>query len=171
MRRREGLRDPFEIADGVTLPPAVYSWDEYNVGLQTGRQHKLGGAVFFRGGHFYDGTRKRVTTVFGWRPSAHFQANLRYQVNDVALPEGNFTTRLLRVELDTAFNSTLSWVNLIQYDNVSNTAELNSRLHWIPQAGREGYIVFDHLLSDSGNGHFSPLTSNATIKFSYTFRF
>lgn len=170
-KRREGLRDPFEISTGVILPAALYSWDSFGVSVQTGRQRKLGGGVFFRGGHFYDGTRKRVGTAFGWRPSAHFQTNLRYEVNRVQLPEGNFTTRLLNLEFDTAFSSTLSWVNLIQYDNVSNSAEFNSRLHWIPRAGREGYIVFDRILSDNGNGHFYPLTSDASIKFSYTFRF
>ena len=171
IQRKEGLRDPFEISTGVTLPPALYSWDEYGISLQTGRQNNVGGGIFYRAGNFYDGTRQRAQFVLGWRPSAHFEANVRYQVDDVSLLEGDFTTRLVRIELDTAFSATLSWVNLIQYDNVSNTAEINSRLHWIPQAGREAYLVLNHLLSDNGYGHFYSATSNVAIKFSYTFRF
>ena len=59
-----------------------------------------------------------------------------------------------------------------QYDNVSNVASLNSRLHWIPQAGREGFIVLNHNASDPNGGRdFHSISSDVSIKFSYTFRF
>jgi hypothetical protein len=169
-KNEEGLREPFEISSGVVLPAATYAFDEYDLSVRTGRQNKVGGGFFFRQGEFYSGTRRRVAGFLGWRPSPHFRSNLEYQVNDVSLPQGDFTTRLVRIELETVFSSTLSWVNLIQYDNVTNTAGINSRLHWIPEAGREGYLVLNRSLEDVG-GRFRSTASEASIKFSYTFRF
>ena len=74
-----------------------------------------------------------------WRPSAFFRGSLSYDFSDVELPfeNGSFEVRLVRAGFDFAFSPTLSWVNLIQYDNVSEVAGINMRLHWIPQAGRE----------------------------------
>ena len=65
-----------------------------------------------------------------------------------------------------------TWVNLIQYDNVSNTAGINMRLHWIPEAGREVFFVINHTLEeDTPDGSFRSTFSDATVKFSYTLRF
>ena len=79
---------------------------------------------------------------------------------------------MVRLSLETAFTSTLSWINLIQYDNVSETVGINSRLHWIPQAGREAYLVLNHNIDDADrDGIYHSSFSELTLKYSYTFRF
>jgi hypothetical protein len=66
----------------------------------------------------------------------------------------------------------VSWVNLLQYDNVSDTIGLSSRLHWIPQAGREVYFVLNHTVEDFDlNDRFHSLGSDVAAKINYTFRF
>jgi hypothetical protein len=76
------------------------------------------------------------------------------------------------LRLEAIFSSTLSWTNVIQYDNVSNRLGLNSRLHWIPQAGREAFVVFNHdSLDTTGNRDFKTESGDLSIKYSYTFRF
>ena len=88
------------------------------------------------------------------------------------LPQGSFITRVLRLRLEAIFSNTLSWTNLIQYDNVSDTVGFNSRLHWIPQAGREAFIVFNHNATDPNGGRdFHSVSADLSLKFSYTFRF
>ena len=84
----------------------------------------------------------------GWRPSIRFRTTLNYTLNDVKLPHGDFTTRLVQLRSDVIFSSTLSWVTLLQYDDISETMGINARLHWIPEAGREAYIVLNHNLQD-----------------------
>ena len=70
------------------------------------------------------------------------------------------------------FSSKLSWINLIQYDDLSETIGVNSRLHWIPQAGREAFLVLNHNLQDyDKDNNFQSSFSEVTIKYSYTFRF
>ena len=63
-------------------------------------------------------------------------------------------------------------MNLIQYDNVSENLGLNSRLHWIPQAGREGFIVLNRNMTDlDRDDSFTPVAADLAAKFSYTWRF
>ena len=97
---------------------------------------------------------------------------IEYSVEDIELPAGNFVVRLTTFRGEYVFSSRLSWVNLIQYDNVSENLGINSRLHWIPQAGREGFIVLNHALSDADkDGTFISTHADISLKFSYTWRF
>jgi hypothetical protein len=97
---------------------------------------------------------------------------LSYEYDDIDLPQGSFDVRLVRVGFDIAFSSTLSWVNLIQYDNLSEVAGINMRLHWIPEAGREVYFVINHNVADPDrDNNFHSTLSDVTAKINYTFRF
>lgn len=171
-REKEGLRRDFEISPGIIIPPGLYSFDRVNLTLRAGNQRRLGGGFFFNDGEFYDGDRTGIAFFSSWRPNRHFRANLQYQYNEIDLPVGSFETRLVRVQLEVAFSSTLSWINLIQYDNISETVGINSRLHWVPQAGREAFLVLNHNLEDfDRDNDFHSNLSEATIKYTYTFRF
>jgi hypothetical protein len=181
---------PFTVSSGVTIPAGTYSFDNVNLQLRSADQRAFGGGMFINKGDFYDGERLSVTTFIGWR-SPHFRSNLNYQYNDVSFPgKGSellangqprcveidcaFVTRVVRLSLETIFSSRLSWVNLIQYDNVSETVGLNSRLHWIPQAGREGFLVLNHNVRDdplTPDSDFHSSFAEVTVKYSYTFRF
>ena len=113
-----------------------------------------------------------MTGRFVWRPSRHFGATVEYEYNDVELPHGDFTTRLFRMRVDWVFSSTLSWVNLIQYDNESEVIGLNSKLHWIPEPGREVFVVLNHNLEDlDRDNSFKSSLSDVALKVNYTFRF
>jgi hypothetical protein len=90
----------------------------------------------------------------------------------VHLPQGDFELRLARTGIDYIMSSKLSWVNLIQYDNATKTTGINSRLHWIPEAGRELFIVLNHNLEDfDGDGVNHSDTADFTIKYRHTFRY
>jgi hypothetical protein len=187
---QEGLRAPFMISSGVVIPPGHYSFDTVNLNLRSGDQRAFGGGMFANSGSFYDGERFGIGVFGGWR-GRHFRANLNYQYNDIEFPgKGDtllpsglprcttpdcaFVTRVVRLSLEAIFSSRLSWVNLIQYDNVSGIVGLNSRLHWIPQAGREGFLVINHNLHEDPlrpDESYHTSFAEVTVKYSYTFRF
>jgi hypothetical protein len=55
---------------------------------------------------------------------------------------------------------------------VSETAGVNMRLHWIPQAGREVFFVVNQNLEDFDRDNtFHSAVADVTAKMSYTFRF
>lgn len=171
-RSTEGLRDPFAISSSHTIQPGVYTFDNLNVNVRTGNQRPMGLGLFLNDGEFYDGERFSIGGFLSIRPNRHFRANLNYQYNDIQFEDGSFITRVVRLRLEAIFSSSLSWTNLIQYDNLSETIGINSRLHWIPQAGREAFLVFNHNLQDlDRDNHFNSISSDIALKFSYTFRF
>jgi len=171
-RDREGLRFPFQIYPGIFIDPGLYTFDSVTLGYRAGNQRAVSGGTFLTQGDFYDGTRNTYNLFVNLRPNRHFRSNFRYQYNEITLPDGRFETRVVQLTLEGVFSSSLSWTNLIQYDNISETIGINSRLHWIPRAGREGYIVLNHNLQDyDRDNSFQSSFSETTIKYSYTFRF
>ena len=177
---KEVLREPFTIwnpdpssgEQPITIPIGEYSYVTPTFVIQTEGSRKLSGTIIYRTGDFFSGDRENVDVQMTWFPSRHFRTFLAYSYNDISLPEGDFTLRLARLGLDVIFSNTLSWTNLIQYDNDSEIVGINSRLHWIPQAGREAFIVLNHNLADvDRNDSFHSSLADLSIKFSYTFRF
>jgi hypothetical protein len=169
---KEALFEPFEIFDGIVIPDEGYSFNRYGLRMETGAHRTLSGALEFRGGDFFGGERADVEADFTWKPSRHFQASLGYEVNEINLPQGEFDARIARLGFDVVISATLSWVNLIQYDNLSENVGINSRVHWIPQAGREAFLVLNHNLEDSDrNDSFHSAAADVSIKLNYTFRF
>jgi len=168
----EVLEQPFEISEGVVLPIGRYDFDDFGFTLTTGGQRLFSGELTYRQGDFYSGKKEQTAASLTWVPSPHFRMTVGYDLNDVRLPEGDFEVRLATFKADVIFSSKLSWVNLIQYDNVSETAGIDSRLHWIPEAGREMFIVLNHSLEDyDRDNSFHSQAADLTAKFNYTIRF
>jgi Carbohydrate family 9 binding domain-like/Domain of unknown function (DUF5916) len=173
----EILVDPFVVYRApdtlreVVIAPGDYRYAEYRIGGRSGQQRRIAFGGSFTTGDFYDGKSDAYNANVNWRPSERLRFALSYEVNDVEMPAGDFTTRLSSATAELILSSTLSWVNLIQYDNLSENIGLNSRLHWIPQAGREGFIVFNHSLVDPDrNDSFHSASADLSVKFSYTWR-
>ena len=170
--QQENLIDPFEISTGVIIPPGHYSFGETRISAQTGDQRKLWASAAYQVGDFYGGDRTEIFGEINWRPSGRLRTSLGYTFNDIDLPQGDFVTRLVHIRMDVAFSSKLSWVTRIRYDNVSELMGVNMRLHWIPEAGREAYLVLNHTLEDFDlDNRFESETVEAAIKMGYTFRF
>ena len=179
-RNTEVLRRPFTIWEpdpsagepSVSIPVGEYTYTAPGIRLQSESSRRLSGSVEYRSGEFFDGDRDNVNAQVTWYPTKHFRGFVSYDHNQIELPRGDFALRLARVGLDLIFSNTLSWANLIQYDNDSEAIGLNSRLHWIPQAGREAFVVLNHNLQDiDRNDSFHSTLADLSIKFSYTFRF
>lgn len=169
---REVLTRPFEISEGVVIQPGDYTFSGVQYDLQLSGERTLAPTVEITTGEFYDGDWLQIDSSLDWRPSSRWFVGLGYQYSDIELPAGDFTTRLIRLRANLAFNARWSWVNLIQYDNVSGTAGINSRLRWNPRAGENLYIVLNH--ESEAMAAFSGLDSRASqfsVKYSKTFRF
>lgn len=163
---------PSDGSGEVIIPEGSYSWDSISMGLRTGEQRKVSAFLGMSKGDYYDGESKNLNSNIEWRPSRQLRISGGYSYRDVDLPGGSFQVRQTDLSVQYVFSSTLSWVNLIQYDNFSEVVGFNSRLHWIPEAGREGFIVFNHNVSDPDkNDSFHSTSADLSVKFSYTFRF
>ena len=169
---KEGLFRPFTIDDGIVIPPGNYSFDQFMVALSTGAHRRYVTNLGFGSGDFFEGKRDTVSANIEMIPVPRFRALIGYEYNDVRLPQGDFVRRLVRAGLDVIFSARLSWVNLLQYDNGSEVVGVNSRLHWIPEAGRELFVVLNQNLDDlDGDNAFHSSYASFSVQYRYTFRF
>lgn len=169
---KENLLAPFEISDGVIIPAGDYAFDSSTIEIEASPHRVANFKLEYTFGEFFDGDIDTIESEFGWRPSKHFRTSIAYVVSDVELPQGDFTRRLARASFDIVFSNTLSWVNLVQYDNVSDSIGLNSRLHWVPQAGRNVFLVLNHSYQERlSDMDFHSVSTDLTLKADYTFRF
>ncbi len=169
---KENLTRPFEIFPGIVIPVGDYGFRDTGGQISFSEFRRFSGLFRYIDGSFYGGERTDIVTQLNWRPSPKFRGAIGYTYNDVRLPQGDFEVRLVSMNFDYVFSSTFSWVNLIQYDNVSETVGLNSRLHWIPEAGRELFFVINHNLQDfDRDNSFNSLQADVSVKYTHTFRF
>jgi hypothetical protein len=167
---------PFTIYEDLTravvVPAGRYSFGQTDVGFETASQRRFSGSVEYVTGDFFGGTIETINGEFSWNRANNFTMTLGYEWNDIELRQGEFISRLVSLSSAYAFSSNLYWINLIQYDNLSEEFGINTRLQWIPKAGQEGFIVLNHNMQDfDKDNSFESASSDLSIKFKYTFRF
>jgi len=172
-REREGLESPFEIRPGIIIPQGKYAFESIQFEINTTNQRNFSPDISYRIGDFYNGERSESTLGINWTATRNIQMALNYEYTDVEMPEGDFVTRLISMNLNFAFSPEWSWRNLMQYDNGSGTVGLNSRLRWNPRAGEDLFLVLNYN-TDSFDGAFRGLQvreSEVVLKYTRNFRF
>ncbi len=167
----EHLDAPFEISPGVIIPPGSYQWLRYRaeVNTATKRPWVVDGAWWYGG--FYDGTRREVAVGLTIKPNAHVSMAARVDRNEVVLPQGWFYTQVLELNLDYNFTPNVAWANLVQYDNESRVAGIQSRFRWILRPGNDLFLVLNRGWHHDLDGPFVPEFNHESVKLQYTFRF
>lgn len=171
-RRNEVVREDFDLFDGRLLVPAGdYVFDRYRAELRTGMQRPLRLVLGIEDGGFFDGERLEKSVEVQWRQSEYLFVAAGFTQNVVDLPSGSFTSHLASLRSDLAFDSRWSWSNLVQYDNAAELLGVNSRLRYIPEAGREVVLVLNHGASLDPANRLSSTQNDLSLKLSYTFRY
>jgi len=171
-RNREGLTRPFQISPGIFLPVGDYSYTDVNIEFNMSNQRDFAPGMQIARGEFWNGDRDRIRVGFDWRPDEHFFFSWNYDYQQIQLPAGNFDVRLVTANANYAFTSKWSWVNLIQYDNNSSSAGINSRLRWNPEAGEDLFIVINYNFDSEGVfTNVSSEKAEIALKYTKTFRY
>lgn len=142
----ERLADFFPIFPGVLIPPGRYQFTRGEISLTSKDVHPLSGRVLVSYGEFYSGRRFETDVRFIWRPSRRYQFEADWIQADVRLPPeiGDFTSRVLRWRALITFSTRVFWDTVAQYDNITDSVGINSRLRWELEPGNELFLVFNH---------------------------
>ena len=160
----------FAIHPGVTIPPDRHWWTFYRFGFLTARRRNTSVHVDYFFGDFYDGQKDTYRVDFRWCPVRFFSVSLGYRHNDVRLPQGDFQVRLASTRLKLTLTPDLSWHNLVQYDDVTQTIGFSSRIRWEFRPGAFAYLVLNQNV-DRDHGRPSVRQSAVTAKVGMSFRF
>jgi hypothetical protein len=166
----EFLAREFQIARGVVLAPGEYTFNDVTIDVSTATQRVLSINSEWQMGEFWSGSRRRAQLGATIRPSGAVNLSTSIERQDVALPEGDFATMLMRVNANWNPTPYTSLSNSVQYDDVSREVGLNARLRWIVRPGSDFYFVYAHNWMDD-ESRFITLSRGATTKLNYTHRF
>lgn len=168
----EYLREPFEIADGVVIPPGAYSFDRYGLEFDTAyrRWWILEGGI--TGGTFYDGRMDEYWGQVTIKPSAKFRTSLNVEHVNGRLPAGKFIQRLARFRVTYSWSPDLELSAFTQYDNESENLGTNIRFRWTLKPGNDLFVVYNRGWNRMPGESLSlaPAFDQIALKFVYTWR-
>jgi hypothetical protein len=167
----ERLQRDFRVARGITLREGTeHTYTRYYFNVATANRRKISGSANFTGGTFYSGERRDMSATLNLRPRRGLLATFGAVFNRVELPEGNFSSKILRTIINTQFSPFVSVSNNIQYDSVSRVLGWQARFRWIVRPGNDVYLVWLNNWLDTGE-NLSTLDRSAAMKLVYTYRF
>lgn len=164
----EGLREPYEISEGIWVPPGTYRNAEAHLYAQTNQGAWLSFTLSTTIGGFYSGDRVAFTPGMRMRIGEHFYAEFRWSQNNVDLPQGDFTTQVSRLRLSYAFTPKIALEALLQYNNVDDFFSTNVRFSWLRKANTGLYVVFNDI---HGYDRFTGAQPDRNVIVKYTHMF
>jgi hypothetical protein len=164
----EGVRVPFEIYPGVVVPPGQYDHKEgyFVTTTDQGAPLSLNGTWVFGG--FYGGRRTSLRPQVRGRLGDRFNADVRWDWNDVDLPQGSFETNLLRARVSYNFTTRLYAQAFVQWNDLSRDWSTNLRVGWLQSASTGLFVVYNEV-RDTEDGLPGVRDRSFTVKWSRIF--
>jgi hypothetical protein len=141
--RREGLKEPFEVYEGITIPAATYDFTEAVIRFNSNESAawSVNGVVTVGG--FFSGNRRGFSAGVTNRLGSTWLASLTTSYDDVELDEGSFETTLLGLRLSYSFTPRIYVQSLMQYNAQSDRLSVNARFGWLNTAGSGLFLVYN----------------------------
>ena len=139
----ERLVEPFEIADGVVIPPGDYHFTRLRVEGEFAAKRVMSGQVTWWFGTFYDGTLHELELEIEVKPVPLFTFEMEAGINVGRLPAGGFTTQQYEGRLQVNVSPNLTVGSLLQYDTESRSLGSNTRLRWTYSAYGDLFVVYN----------------------------
>jgi hypothetical protein len=144
----ERLSEPFEVANGVSIPTGAHRWLRYRLEAGLAAKRQFSAQLTWRFGGFYDGTLDQVQLTSTWNPTPLFTMEVNGEHDVGHLAEGDFTADLWGVRLNANVSPDLQISSFTQYDTESRSMGANTRLRWTFSPLGALFIVYNHNLSD-----------------------
>ena len=134
---------PFEIFQGILVPPGRYWWTRGELQYAVSPGHRFSMAPLVSFGDFYGGTNTEIDLDATWRPGGRVMLGTSLAWSDVRLPEGRFTAVRTTTRAEYAPTTRTSLKLLLQTNNEERRVDVNLRFHWIPTIGDDVYLVWN----------------------------
>jgi len=169
----ERLFAPFEIFPGVVLPAGEYRFTRFRNNFQSASKRRLQAGLEWWTGNFWSGRGDDVRASISYKIPPWFTISFNANQTFARLPEGNFVARILTWRANYTPSPTLSFSNLIQYDNKSRNLGWQSRARWTVRPGNDLFFVFSQgwIQDPDEDYRFRPQESKVSAKLQYTFRY
>lgn len=164
---RDGIKEPFEIVDGVVVEPGTYDHKELQVSFHTDRSQPLAFSFGSTIGGKFGGDRVSFSPSIDYRIGEKFTSKLSFSYNDFDLPGGEFTVLLSRLRLSYSFTPKILLQALMQYNDEDEVFATNLRFSWLRTASTGFYLVYNEI--DERSVGAPPKGREVIVKYSYMF--
>ena len=166
---KDGLKDPFEIVDGVVIQPGTYSGWEGQLRFNSDLSQPLNFDLGANFGKKFGGDRNIYEATVGFRVAETFTSEftLLYNDFDLPVPNGKFDVTLARARLSYSFTPSILLQALIQYNENSDVLSTNLRFSMLRTANSGLFVVYNEF-----NEQFAgapPPGREVIIKYNYMF--
>jgi hypothetical protein len=168
---REGLREPFTIAPGITVAPGTYDHLEaaWRFNTNEGAPLSLNGGIDWGG--FLSGRRHGGNGTLTYRTGAKLATSLRVTYSDVNLAEGDFEVALVALRVAYSFTPRVYLQSLMQYNEQARSWSGNVRFGWLGTAGTGLFVVYNDVQeATSLTGPFDAVGRAVIVKFTRQFQ-
>lgn len=166
---KDGLKDPFEIIDGVFVPAGTYSGNEIQLRGNTNRGAPLSFDFLLKAGKRFGGDRFVFEPSINYRIGETFSTELTYVYNKFDLPVagGDFDVGLTRLRLSYSFTPQMLLQTLIQYNDQEEVLSTNVRFSLLRTANSGLFVVYNEF--DEQYPGAPPTGREFIIKYNYLF--
>ncbi len=172
----ERLVEPFEIANGVVIPPGSYHWSRYRLEAGLASKRRFSGQFTWWFGDFYSGTLDEFIATASWKPSALFIMEFNATRNAGRLAEGDFTQQVFGTRARINISPDLQFNSYLQYDNTSDSFGSNTRVRWTFSPSGEMFVVYNHNIRELNPAPGTPRewrfdSNQLLVKLQYAWRY
>lgn len=139
----EGLRTPFAIAPGISVPVGDYDHAEAQIVFISPQAQPLNINVTTNVGGYYGGRRLAIAPSIRFRAGDKLSGNLNINYNRVTLPQGKFEANLFRLRASYSFSPRVFVQSLMQYNQQAKLLSGNFRFGWLQSANAGIFVVYN----------------------------
>ncbi len=139
----EGLRSPFAIAPGISVPVGDYDHAEAQIVFISPQAKPLNINVTTNVGGYYGGTRLAIAPAIRFRAGDKLSGTLNINYNRVSLPQGKFEANLFRLRASYSFSPRVFVQSLMQYNQQTRFLSGNFRFGWLQSANAGVFVVYN----------------------------
>ncbi|MCW5910744.1 MAG: carbohydrate binding family 9 domain-containing protein [Cyclobacteriaceae bacterium] len=121
-----------------------YTWDGTGVRVSSDQRKLFYYQLEARYGGFYNGSNFNVTGEMNYRYQPYGSVAVRFDYNDLRLAEGYGKEKLLLVgpRIDLTFTDKIFLTTFVQYNNLADNVNLNTRLQWRYKPASDFFVVY-----------------------------
>ena len=165
----DGIKEPFDIIDDVTIQPGTYDESEAQFYFTTNQAAPLSFGLRTTIGGKFGGDRFILTPSINYRIGDKFSSSLSVNYNsfDLPVPGGDFSVTLSRLRLSYAFTPKILLQALMQYNDHDEALATNLRFSWLRSANTGLYLVYNEF-NERAEGAL-PTGREVILKYSFMF--
>jgi len=169
MPQMERVPYDFEVGEEAVVKAGKYNWMRYRLEFDSSSTRPVKTKLTWWFGGYYDGHLSQFQPRIVWRPSHHLNLSLEGEWDKGRLPTGEIDIKLGRARVDVYLSPNFQILNYLQYDNISHSLGLNSRLRYTYRSILDVFLVYNRNWLES-NGLYRIQLNQIMLKIQYSWR-